>query len=105
MEVHRQTCQLCGSRLLKNHLVREPGHQDKVIVQCGGCGSFVARYVINPGGYYHHEKGFESYLRGLSRAGDAISGRQTQDEYEAIHQQSEDLFTKTTAFLKEQGKD
>ncbi len=69
MEVHRQTCQKCGSRKLKNILAREPGEPDRVFVQCHDCNELVARYIIGQGGYYHYGKGFESYIRGLSRGG------------------------------------
>ncbi|MBF0169983.1 MAG: hypothetical protein HQK87_02665, partial [Nitrospinae bacterium] len=63
MELHRQTCQACGSRAMRITLVREAGETDKVFVKCADCGGFVARYTIAQRGYYHHGKGFESYLR------------------------------------------
>ena len=84
MEVHRQTCQACGSRNVTNLLAREPGKNDKVYVKCSQCDELVAQYVILPGGYYHHKKSFESYLRGLARSGEAMSGKKTKKEFESL---------------------
>lgn len=74
MEIHIQQCQNCKSNKLKNILFREPGESDKVYVQCQDCESFVASYVIQPRGYYHHGKGYESFLRGINRSGEFMSG-------------------------------
>ena len=104
MEVLRQTCQVCGSRKLRNHLVREPGRQDMVIVQCSVCEELVARYVIASGGYYHHGKDFESYLRGLSRAGESMSGKGMQQDFDNIQQESTDLYDKVLNYLKDYKK-
>ena len=82
MEIHRQTCQKCGSRKLRNILVRADGSPDKVFVQCRGCKDLVARYIIAQQGYYHHGKGFESYLRGLNRGGYFESGKDMQAQFE-----------------------
>ena len=75
MEIHIQKCQKCQSIQLKNILFREPGEPDKVYVQCHNCDEFVASYVISPLGYYHHGKGYESFLRGVHRSGGFMSGR------------------------------
>jgi len=84
MEVHRQTCQLCGSHHLRNILARETGEADKVFVQCADCDELVARYVVAPGGYFHAHKGFESFLRGLSRSAETMSGREMDQGFKAI---------------------
>ncbi len=74
MEIHVQQCQNCQSSNLKNILFRETGESDKVYVQCHDCKEFVASYVIEPQGYYHHGKGYESFLRGINRSGEFVSG-------------------------------
>ncbi len=84
MEVHRQTCQNCQSRELHNILKREPGESDKVYVQCARCGEMVSRYIIAQGGYYHHGKGFESYLRGLNRGGAYESAKEILGDFGKI---------------------
>lgn len=71
MEIHRQRCQQCNSLDLHNLLVREPGHDQVVYVRCARCEELVARYELS--GYYHHGKGFESWLR--SRSFPMESGR------------------------------
>ena len=75
MKIHVQKCQNCQSTNLKNILYRESGEPDRVFVQCNDCQEFVASYVIAPLGYYHHGKGYESFLRGVSRSGEFMSGR------------------------------
>lgn len=89
MEIHRQTCQACGSRELKNILVREREHPQQVYVQCASCGAFVARYVLSD--YYHHGKGIESYLRthGLNVH---ESGREWKWQFEEAQKESTDGF-------------
>ncbi|MDT8446651.1 MAG: hypothetical protein RRB13_07100 [bacterium] len=104
MELHRQTCQLCGSHELRNILVREPGEYDKVFVQCAGCQEMVARYVISPGGYYHAHKGYESYLRGMARSGEAMSGKRIKNEFEQTAEACEQRFVIIKELLKEQHK-
>jgi len=84
MEIHRQTCQNCGSRELRNIIVRDYETGDKVFVRCGKCKKLVARYIIANRGYYHHGKGFESYLRGLNRGGCFMSGKSIKSEFEKI---------------------
>ena len=78
MDIHVQHCQKCNSAQLKNILLRENGEPDKVYVQCQNCGEFVASYIIAPMGYYHHGKGYESFLRGVIRSGEFSSGRNLQ---------------------------
>jgi len=75
MEIRIQKCQHCNSTNLKNILYRESGEPDRVYVQCHDCQTFVASYVISPMGYYHNEKGYESFLRGVLRSGEFMSGR------------------------------
>lgn len=60
---------------MKNIIFRESGEPDKVYAQCKDCKEFVASYVISPLGYYHHGKGYESFLRGVHRSGEFMSGR------------------------------
>ncbi len=79
MEVHRQTCQACGCRLLHNIIAREPGERTVIFVSCDQCEQLVARYVLD--GYYHHGKGIESYLRSVR--GSFESGRQMLESFEA----------------------
>ncbi|HMQ47906.1 MAG TPA: hypothetical protein PKA00_10795 [Saprospiraceae bacterium] len=82
MEIHTQQCQFCSSKELKNILVRQPGEADKVYVECNHCGQFVASYVLAPLGYYHHGKGYESFLRSVHRSGEFMSGRNIRKMYE-----------------------
>lgn len=60
---------------MKNILYRQEGERDRVFVQCADCGEFVASYKIGPLGYYHHGRGYDSFLRGLLRSGEFSSGR------------------------------
>ena len=105
MEVHRQTCQSCGSRKARNILVREEGVNDEVYVQCLDCRELVARYVIAQQGYYHHGKGFESYLRGLNRGGYFESGKDLNIEFERVREECLAEFEEALKKLKELGKD
>lgn len=105
MEVHRQTCQICGSRKVRNILIREPKTNDKVLVECMECRELVARYVIAKGGYYHHAKGYESYLRGLTRDGDFMNSRIMESDYLDIKAECEQLFADIKAQLKQAKKD
>lgn len=75
MEIHIQKCQKCGSTHLRNIIYRESGDADRIYAQCHDCQEFVASYVIAPLGYYHNGKGFESFLRGVNRSGEFMSGR------------------------------
>lgn len=104
MEVHRQTCQNCGSRNMRNILAREPGEPDKVFVQCRYCKELVARYMIGQGGYYHHGKGFESYIRGLSRGGEIMSGKNVKNEFDTMKTKCLAAFEKVLEALKKENK-
>ena len=105
MEVHRQTCQACNSRKMRNILLRDPGENDKVLVECTECKEPVAQYVIGPGGYYHHAKGFESYLRGLTRDGEFMSGKIMKNDYMEIKEKFLKAFDRAKEYLKERGKE
>lgn len=61
MELHRQQCQACGSRVLHNLLRHGEGHEATVYVVCANCGALVARYGLAT--YYHEGKGMDSWLR------------------------------------------
>lgn len=82
MEVLIQKCQNCQSENLKNILYRESGEPDRVFVECQDCKIFVASYVIAPLGYFHNGKGFESFLRGVNRSGEFMSGRRVKKLFE-----------------------
>ena len=105
MEVHRQTCQACKSRKLKNLLVRQPGERDMVFVQCHDCKSLVARYIVGSNGYYHHGKEFESYLRSLTRGGaEIMSGKNMKKDFEMVGSESLEKFEKVLRWLAEHNK-
>lgn len=101
MDVHRQTCQNCGSRALHNILVREPGHRTVVFVGCTACDKLVARYGLET--YYHHGKGLESYLRSIQ--GSVESGRRVLSEFEATQQEAVDGYDRVVQALRAQGKE
>lgn len=75
MEVHIQKCQNCESINLKNIIYRKSGEPDRIYAQCHDCQEFVASYIISPLGYYHHGRGYKSFLRGILRSGEFMSGR------------------------------
>ena len=79
MEIRIQKCQVCRSTNLRNIIARESGEPDRIYAQCNDCGAFVASYVIAPMGYYHHGKGYESFLRGVNRSGGFMSGRKIKE--------------------------
>jgi hypothetical protein len=81
MEIHVQRCQNCQSDNLKNIICRSSGEPDRVYVQCHDCKDFVASYVIAPLGYFHNGKGYESFLRGVHRSGEFMSGRNIKQLY------------------------
>ena len=102
MEIHRQQCQQCGLRDVRNFLVRESDAPMAVYVQCLGCGALVARYKLRE--YYHHGKGIESFLRSLgSNAGE--SGRDYLAEFHRIQDEAvrgyEDVLRRLTDAGKE----
>ena len=101
VELHIQHCQACGSDNLKNILYRQTGKADKVYVRCHSCGAFVASYAIAPRGYYHHGKGFESFLRGISRGGEFISGTRMKRLYTEHKEREIETFEKVLRLLKE----
>lgn len=84
MELHIQKCQKCGSRDLRNILVRS--ENQKVFVQCRHCDSLVARYILANGGYYHEGKDFESFLRSIERDQGTSSGRDLQSLFNEVRQ-------------------
>ncbi|TXB68920.1 hypothetical protein [Phaeodactylibacter luteus] len=99
MELHTQHCQYCGATSVKNILVRAPGESDKVFVACTQCNAFVASYVIAPLGYYHHGKGYESFLRGIHRSGEFMSGRNVKRMFEDRKEQDLEEFKKICQML------
>lgn len=101
MELHIQQCQACESDKLKNILYRQPGKADMVYVQCHDCGSFVASYAIAPRGYYHHGKGYESFLRGMSRSGEFMSGARIKRLFKEHKEREVQTFERVLELLKE----
>lgn len=92
MEIHIQKCQKCQSSNLKNIIYRESGEPDRVYVQCHDCHDFVASYVIAPLGYFHNGKGYESFLRGVQRSGEFLSGRNVKEKFLARKTNELDTF-------------
>ncbi|MCG8326324.1 MAG: hypothetical protein MI974_01505 [Chitinophagales bacterium] len=86
-------------------LVRNPGDPDKVYVQCHNCKELVASYVIAPLGYYHHGKGYESFLRGVHRSGDFLSGRNINRLYEERKTEEMAQFQKVLEHLNKKEED
>ena len=105
MELHIQTCQFCGSKEVRNLLARKDGEEDKVYVQCTQCKALVARYIIGHRGYYHHGKGFESYLRGLNRGGEVISPKDLREAFQKVEEYCLDEFEKITSQLERESDD
>ncbi len=102
MELHRQTCQACGSIDVRNILRRTEGHQNPtVFVRCARCHSLVARYELAT--YYHHGKGIESWLRGVR--GVRESGRALRDEFRAVSEDAEREYAEALQELAELGKE
>ncbi|MEM1023034.1 MAG: hypothetical protein AAGD10_09875 [Myxococcota bacterium] len=101
MRVNRQQCQACGSRELNNLLVREAGEDTVVLVRCARCASLVARYRLND--YYHHGKGFESWLE--SYRGAHESGRDLAQRFEEIQQSAEAQFGAALDELQADGRE
>ncbi|NRA50097.1 MAG: hypothetical protein HRU12_13265 [Phaeodactylibacter sp.] len=100
MELHKQHCQFCDSTNMKNILVRKIGESDKVFVQCHDCGNFVASYVIAPLGYYHHGKGYESFLRSMHRSGEFMSGRNITRLFEDRKEQDIEEFKEVIRLME-----
>ncbi|GAB5554979.1 MAG: hypothetical protein Sapg2KO_45700 [Saprospiraceae bacterium] len=104
VELHIQKCQACESTKLKNILYRQTGRADKVYVQCQDCGAFVASYAIAPRGYYHHGKGYESFIRGISRGGEYMSGSRIKRLFIEHKEREIQTFEKVLELLKERDK-
>lgn len=104
MDLHRQTCQNCGGTTHRLTIVRHEGETDKVFVKCADCGEFVARYTIAQRGYYHHGKGFESYLKGMNRGGVYESARDLAAGFDVIVEKAKKEFDEVEEELKRQGK-
>jgi hypothetical protein len=104
MEIHVQQCQKCGSIHLKNIIYRESGEPDRIYAQCHDCEDFVASYVIAPMGYYHHGKGYESFLRGIHRSGEFMSGRVVKDLYLNRQSREQNAFDDVIKKLAEKEK-
>lgn len=99
MEIHRQQCQHCGSRDVRNILVRETEAPTTAYVRCLGCKQLVARYRLS--GYYHHGKGIESYLRSMAGADAGESGRDDLAEFQRIQAEAERGYEEAIRNLKE----
>nr|MBF0220933.1 hypothetical protein [Desulfobulbaceae bacterium] len=65
----------------------------------------VARYIIETVGYYHHHKGFESYVRCLKGMGQAMSRTSIKNEYEKIQEVCVVCFQRGKELLAEMGKE
>ena len=101
MEVHRQTCQACGSRTMNNIVVRPAGRPNAIYVRCARCHALVAMYELNR--YYHHGKGVESYLRSLG-GHVAESGRNTLEEFRQLEDEARAQYPRVLDALEAQGK-
>lgn len=99
MELHIQKCQNCGSRQLRNILVRNL--DQKVYVQCRACEQLVARYILTPGGYYHEGKEFESFLRSIELEGDPSSAKDLRQLFEDTRINSQQEYHNVLELLKE----
>lgn len=103
MELHIQKCQQCGSRDLRNILVRD--EQQKVFVQCRHCDKLVARYILSAGGYFHAGKDFESFLRSIERDQSGTSGRDMNEWFHRVEDTAEKEFTSLIKNLREKYHD
>lgn len=101
MEVHRQRCQKCQSLDLRNILVRAPGKGQVVLVRCAHCKELVARYELSR--YYHHGKGFESWLRQIGLVSE--SARDLAETYETAQDDALREYEAALAQLALEGKD
>ena len=99
MEVHRQRCQACGSTELHNVLRRREGDPQTVFVGCAKCGELVAVYGL--AAYYHHGKGFESWVA-QQRPGE--SARTLRDRYEKAQYDALEGWAEVREELERQGK-
>ncbi len=102
MEIHRQQCQQCASRDVRNILVREADAPMAIYVRCLRCGELVALYRLSE--YYHHGKGIESFLRSLG-SGAGESGRDYLDQCHRTQTEAVRGYEEVLRKLEEQGKD
>jgi RNase P subunit RPR2 len=102
MEVHRQTCQKCGSIDVRNILAREPDIPMTIYVRCAKCGELVARYKLRE--YYHHGKGIDSFLRSQA-AQLAESGRHVLGEFRRTQKESVQGYEMVLKELEKEGKE
>lgn len=100
MEVHRQTCQQCGSIEMRNIVMRQAGKSALVLVRCGSCEQLVARYELK--GYYHHGKGFEAWLRNVAVSTE--SSLDLKDAFANLGQSAEQELESAVAELAAKGK-
>lgn len=104
MEIHRQKCQNCKSRSLRNIVVRFPGHNEKIYVQCRNCKELVARYVVGYMGYFHHGKGIESFVRSVENSGDITSAKNLSTMFKQMDEEVVAEFNEALKELERQGK-
>ncbi|MEM7136162.1 MAG: hypothetical protein AAF500_06265 [Myxococcota bacterium] len=100
MGVHRQRCQSCDSTRLNNLLVRQPGKDQVVLVVCAECHDLVARYELSS--YYHHGKGFESWLRQVRNATE--SALDLSEAFEKTRDNALNELAEALAKLETEGK-
>lgn len=101
MEVHRQKCQNCESLEHNNLIVRQPGKPQTILVRCAKCQDLVAAYQLDT--YYHHGKGFESWLANLKAHRE--SGRDLMKEFQETQQRNLKLYKDVLETLHSEGKD
>ncbi len=102
MDVKRQTCQACGSRDVRNIIVREGREDQLIFVRCAKCKELVARYQLKD--YYHHGKGIESYLRAHG-VGGGDSARAWLDAFRKSQEQAVVGYADALAALDSAHKD
>lgn len=100
MEAHRQTCQSCGGRDMRNIIVRAEGQRQVVLVRCIACQQLVARYELSS--YYHHGKSYEAHLRNVAVATE--SALELREVYGHAQQTAPRELEDAIAFLEAQGK-
>ncbi len=103
MEIHRQTCQNCGSRHMRNIILRD--HEEVIYLQCDECGKPVARYLLASGGYFHFGKGYESFLREMQRSGGFPSGKGLVNRFKTLEEELLAGFEDALDLLKMENKD
>lgn len=102
MELHIQKCQSCGSRDVRNILVRNS--DQKVYVQCRQCEALVARYILAPAGYYHAGKEFESFLRSIERDSDMSSPKDLNAMFHEVKSNTSEEFEVVKTLMNERYK-